>query len=146
MKVLKTFCNKMGIQVYIKGGNTSRNLLMVLKDKDVTFGEKLQEHLRAPSPIYDHSNNTGLQTSIDNFSIVGRNQYPHQDYQRGRIYKAYDPSLNRNIRRYQLSHLWDKVLFNTPDPKHQPWFLCTHYPHCKWMGAHTMLIMNWTGG
>ena len=36
-----------------------------------TFGEKYKQHLKATSPIYDHSNITGHHTSIDNFSIVG---------------------------------------------------------------------------
>ena len=31
-----------------------------------------REHLKAPSPIYDHSNTTGHTTVLDNFSIVGR--------------------------------------------------------------------------
>ena len=37
-----------------------------------TFGERLKEHLKHPSPIYDHSTITGHDTTIDNFSIVGR--------------------------------------------------------------------------
>ena len=37
-----------------------------------TFGERFKEHLKAPSPIYDHSNITGHSTTLDNFSIVGR--------------------------------------------------------------------------
>ena len=32
----------------------------------------VKEHLKAPSPIYDHFNITGHTTTIDNFSIVGR--------------------------------------------------------------------------
>ena len=37
-----------------------------------TFGERFKEYLKAPSPIYDHSNITGHSTTLDNFSIVGR--------------------------------------------------------------------------
>ena len=37
-----------------------------------TFGERLREHLKAPSPIYDHYNITGDNVAIDNFSIVRR--------------------------------------------------------------------------
>ena len=36
-----------------------------------TFGERYREHLKTPSPIYDHSNITGHATALDNFSIVG---------------------------------------------------------------------------
>ena len=72
------------LQVYFKGGNTIKNLLMGPKDQDTiqkksgviyryqcdrvecdeeyigessrTSGERFKEHLKAPSPIYDHSN------------------------------------------------------------------------------------------
>ena len=37
-----------------------------------TFGERFKEHLKHPSPIYDHNTITGHDTTIDNFSIVGR--------------------------------------------------------------------------
>ena len=36
-----------------------------------TFSERFKEHLKHPSPIYDHSNITGHNTTLDNFSIVG---------------------------------------------------------------------------
>ena len=97
---LKNVGKKHGIQTYFKGGNTIKSLLMTPKDKDHiskrsgiiyrfkcnrvdcddeyigessrTFGERYKEHLKAPSPIYDHHNITGHETSIENFSIVGR--------------------------------------------------------------------------
>ena len=37
-----------------------------------TFGERFREHLKASSPIYNHFTITGHSTTIDNFSIVGR--------------------------------------------------------------------------
>ena len=37
-----------------------------------TFGEWFREHLKAGLPIYDHYNITGNSATIDNFSIVGR--------------------------------------------------------------------------
>ena len=37
-----------------------------------TFTERFKEHLKAPSPIDDHSNISGHDVNIDNFSIVGR--------------------------------------------------------------------------
>ena len=37
-----------------------------------TFGERSKEHLKDPSPIHHHSNNTGHPTSQDNFQIIGR--------------------------------------------------------------------------
>ena len=96
---LKNTCRKYGVQVYFKGGNTIKNLLMAPKDQDTfqkksgviyrykcdrvecheeyigessrTFGGRFKEHLKAPSPIYDHFNTTGHNISIDNFNIVG---------------------------------------------------------------------------
>ena len=37
-----------------------------------TFGERFKEHLKDPSPIHHHSNNTGHPTSQNNFQIIGR--------------------------------------------------------------------------
>ena len=89
----------MGIHVYFRGGQTIRSLLVAPKDKDPifsksgvihrykcdrvecdewygesssTFGERFKEHQKAPSLIYDHSNTTGHTTTIENFSIVER--------------------------------------------------------------------------
>ena len=41
-------------------------------ESERTFVEKFKEHLKAPSPIYDHYNTSGHNVTIDNFSIVGR--------------------------------------------------------------------------
>ena len=92
--------SKYGVQVYFKGDTTIKNLLMSPKDKDPiqkqsgviyryqhdrvdcdeeyigessrTFGERFREHLKPPSPMYDHSNITGHDVTIKNFNIVGR--------------------------------------------------------------------------
>ena len=97
---VKRTCNRHGVQVYFRGGVTTKNFLMAPKDQDPmlkksgviyrykcgrvecdeeyigessrTFGERFKEHLKAPSPIYDHCNTTGHLVSIDNFSIVRR--------------------------------------------------------------------------
>ena len=96
----KNICSKHGIEMYFKGGNTIKDLLMCPKDRDNilqkkgviyrykwgrvdgedeyivesdrTFAERFREHMRAPSPIHDHFNITGHVVSLDNFSIVGR--------------------------------------------------------------------------
>ena len=79
---MKNVGKKHGIHTYFKGGNTIKSLLMTPKDKDHitkksgiiyrfkcnrvdcddeyigessrTFGERYKEHLKTPSPIYDH--------------------------------------------------------------------------------------------
>ena len=91
---------KHGIGVYFKGGNTIKELLAHSKDKDNiaqksgviyrykcdrvdcgeeyigesgrTFAERFRKHMRPPSPIHDHFKTTGHEVSLDNFSIVGR--------------------------------------------------------------------------
>ena len=102
---LKKICGKHGVQVYFKGGNTIKTLLVAPKDKDPilrksgviyrfkcgrvdcdeeyigessrSFGERFKEHQKAPSPIYDHSNISGHQVTIENFNIVGREDHNH---------------------------------------------------------------------
>ena len=79
-----------------------------------TFRERFKEHQKAPSPIYDHYNTTGHLVSIDNFSIVGReDQNPMRTIKEGLYIRVNNPSLNRNIGKYNLPHIWDEVLHNT---------------------------------
>ena len=135
-----------GIQIYFKGNNTLRQLLVKPKDKDPkenasgviysyqcgaincgeeytsetsrTQGECYKEHLREPSPIQAHSQLTGHQLSPDNFNILGREG---QDLTR-LIKESFhtrvnNPTLNRNIGKFQLNHIWDSVLFSIPNCK-----------------------------
>ena len=123
---LKKTCSEYGVQVYFKGGNTIKNLLMAPKDQDAihnksgviyryqcdrvecdeefigessrTFGERFKEHLKAPSPIYDHYNTTGHNVTLDNFSIVGREDQNLCRWIKEALYvRVNNPSLNKNI-------------------------------------------------
>ena len=97
---IKMICGRYGIQTHIKGGRTIKNLLVSPKDKDPmvnqsgaihwyqcgdlgcddeyimetsrTFGEIYKEHLKLPSAIHHHSNQTGHPTNQSNFQIIGR--------------------------------------------------------------------------
>ena len=138
---IKNVCNKHGVQVHYKGRNTIKSLLIAPKDKDHitkkgaiiyrfkcnrvdcdneyigessrTFGERFKERLKAPSPIYDHYNTTGHNTTIENFSIVGReDQNLIRAIKEAIFIKVNNPSLNRNIGKYHLPHIWDEVLLN----------------------------------
>ena len=63
-----------------------------------TFGERYKEHLKTPSPIYDHYNITGHETSIENFSIVGREDQNFIRAIKEAIYiRVNNSSLNKNI-------------------------------------------------
>ena len=60
---------------------------------------KPQEHQKAPSPIFDHSNITGHQVSIENFNIVGREDQNLSRAIKEALYiRVNNPSLNRKYR------------------------------------------------
>ena len=83
-----------------------------------TFGERFKEHQKAPSPIFDHHNTTGHNISIENFEIVGReDQNLMRTIKQALYIRVNDPSLNRNIGKYHLPHIWDEVLFNISELK-----------------------------
>ena len=126
----KNICRRYGVEVYFKGGRTIRDLLVHPKDKDTilkksgviykyscgrvdcgeeyigesgrTFGERYREHMRSPSPIMDH-NTTGHEVSLDNFTIVGREDNNIAWNIKEAIFiRVNDPSVNRNIGKFQL--------------------------------------------
>ena len=83
-----------------------------------TFGERFKEHLEAPSPIYDHQNIRGHDTTIENFSIVEREDQNLIRAIKEAIYiRVNSPSLNKNIGKYHMPHIWDEVLINIPELK-----------------------------
>ena len=58
----------------------------------------------------------GHEVSLDIFSIVGRNdQSLTRTIRKAMLIRVNDPSLNRNIGKYQLSHIWDEVLVKSPE-------------------------------
>ena len=143
---LKRTCQKYGVQVYFKGGNTIKSLLMVPKGKDPLmkksrviyrykcdrvecdeeyigessriFGERFKEHQKAPFPIFDHYNTTGHNISIEIFEIVGREDQNLMRTIKEALYiRVNDPSMNRNIGKYHLPHIWDEVLLNISELK-----------------------------
>ena len=66
------------------------------------------EYLRAQSPIYDHYKTTGHEVSLDNSSIVDRDdQSMTRTIREAMLMRVNDPFLNRNIGKYQLvNNLW----------------------------------------
>ena len=142
---IKNIGKKFGVQVYCKGGTTIKNLLMAPKDRDPiqkqsgviyryhcdwvdcdeeyigessrTF-EGSRKHLKPPSPIYDHSNISGHLVTINNFKIVGREDLNQIRTIKEALYiRVNDPSLNRNVGKCHLPHVWDEVLVNTTELK-----------------------------
>ena len=141
---IKKTGSKYRVKVYFKGGTTIKNLLMASEDKDPIqkksgviyiykcdrvkcddeyigessriFGERFKGHLKAPSPKFDHLNITGHNVTINNFNIVGREDQNLMRTIKEDLYiRVNDPSLNRNIGKYHLPHVWDEILFNIPE-------------------------------
>ena len=79
-----------------------------------TFGERYKEHLKLPSAIHHHSNQTGHTTNQNNFQIIGRKGHNLARNIKESIYiRVNNPTLNNNIGKFNLSHIWDRVLLNT---------------------------------
>ena len=115
LRVFKSLCGKHGVLVHFKGGQTLKNISVSPKDKGTMtkknsvicwyrydkidhdeeyigessrmFGERYIEHLKAPSPVFDHQNNSGYITSVENFRIIGREGKQHgQSHQESHIH------------------------------------------------------------
>ena len=140
----KNTCQKCGVQVHFKGGQTIKDLLMAPKDKDPitnksgviyrfkcsedgceeeyigesarTLAERFKEHQKSPSPFHDHCNISGHKADINNFNIIGReDQSLTRAIKEALFIRVNDPSLNRNIGKYHLPHIWDEVLHKTSE-------------------------------
>ena len=123
---IKKICGRYGIQTHFKGGRTIKNLLVSPKDKDPmvnqsvaiywyqcgdlgcnaeyigetsrTFGERYKEHLKPPSAIHHHSNQTGHTTNQNNFQIIGREGYNLARNIKESIYiRVNNPTLNNKF-------------------------------------------------
>ena len=116
-KSFKHICGKYGIQVHFKGNTTIKQVLMKPKDKDPrdnksgviysfqcsniacneeyieetsrTLGERCKEHLKHPSPIYMHIQQTGHNSTDNSFNIIGReDQGQARDHQGSCLHKS----------------------------------------------------------
>ena len=143
---VKRTCRKYGIQVHFKGGSTIKSLLIAPKDPDPMlkrsgviykytcdrvecdeeyigessrqFNERFKEHQKDPSPIFDHYTTTGHNIKLENFTIVGKEEQNLKRAIKEAMYiRANDPSLNRNVGKYHLPHIWDEVLVDIPELK-----------------------------
>ena len=83
-----------------------------------TFEERYKEHIKAPSPIFEHENITGHKTTLENFKIIAREGQNMTRAIKEAIYiRVNNPTLNRNIGKYNLPHIWNKLLFAIPELK-----------------------------
>ena len=145
----KKLCKKKGIQVHFKGTNTLRTALGNLKDKDPqnnqtgiiyhykcpqincpsvyigksgrSLGERVKEHFKAPFPIYHHSATTGHPMDSDQFNIVHKEVNSHSRTIKETMFiQVQDPTLNRNLGKYQLMHMRDHLLQVSPTLQCKP--------------------------
>ena len=143
---IKKICGRYGIKTHFKGGSTIKNLLVSPKDKDPmvnqsdviywyqcgdltcddeyigetsrTFGERYKEHLKDPSPIHHHNNQTNHPFNHKNFKIIGREGHHLSRYIKESIFiRVNNPNLNNDVGKFNLPHMWDRVLINTPGLK-----------------------------
>ena len=132
--------------MHLKGGHTIKNLLMNPKDRDPilkrsgviysfrcnkvecdeeyigesarTFGERYKECQKSPSPIHDHFTISGHTVSVEDFSILAREDQNLLRTIKEAIYiRANNPSLNKNVGKFHLPHIWDEVLLNISELK-----------------------------
>ena len=160
-KKCKTSCKSKGIQVYFKGTNTLRTQLVTPKDKDPklqksgiiyhykcphinctdahigetgrALGDRVNEHLKVPSPIYLHSNSTGHPLNPDCFNIIHKETHSSsRTIKEAMFIRVNDPTLNRNLGKYQLLHVWDNILQDMQTlqlkPSRLPPFLLHSHP------------------
>ena len=132
-------CGKMDIQVYLKGGNTIKNLLVAPKDKATStqkggviykykcnrvecdefvgslqgpLGKDLRNTL-GPLPQFLTMPTSQAIKPVRTQVWVENHITLHGPYKATCI-RVNDTSLNTNIGTYQLSHIWDEVMFSTP--------------------------------
>ena len=73
-------------------------------ETSTTFGERYKDHLKEPSLTYERSNNSGNSTNLDNFTIIGREDYGLARTIKESIYiRVNNPTLNRNVGNYNLT-------------------------------------------
>ena len=144
----RKLCKKKGIQVHFKGTNTLRTALGNPKDKDPknnqtgiiyhyqcpqincpstyigksgrSLGERVKEHFKAPSPIHLHSTTTGHPVDPEQFNIVHKEVNSHSRTIREAMFICVqNTTLNRNLGKYQLPHIWDHLLQASPTLQHK---------------------------
>ena len=72
------------------------------------------QHLKQPSHVNVHIQQTGHTTTSNNFNSTGREDLGLIRTIEESIYiRVNNPMLNRNIGKYNLNHIWNRVLFNT---------------------------------
>ena len=101
-----------------------------------------------PFPIYEHSHSLGHCINVDSFSIVGREVHGiTRTIKEAILIRVNDPSLNKNLGRFQLPNIWDEILQNTPTLHLRQYSATTpqwvHYPMPHSSG-HILFTLVWS--
>ena len=68
--------------------------------------------------MFGHQKSSGHETSMKNFKIIGREENNLARTLKVAMYiRVNNPTLNRNIGKYNLPHIWDRVLLTIPELK-----------------------------
>ena len=94
-----------------------------------SLGERVKEHFKAPSTIHLHSTTTGHPMDPEQFSIVHKEvNNQSRTIKEAMFICVQDPTLNRNLGKYQLLHIWDHFLLALPTLQHKPSIILTPPP------------------
>ena len=74
------------------------------------LGKRYKKHLKGPSPIHVHIQESGHNTTSNNSNIIRREDRDLAKTIKEAIYfRVNNQRLDRNVGKYNLSHLWDRV-------------------------------------
>ena len=83
-----------------------------------TLRERRKEHLKQHSPIHGHIPQTCHIITEDSFSTIGKEDWGQaRTIKDSILIRVNNPTLNQNIGKYNLNHIWDRALFNSPGLK-----------------------------
>ena len=90
------------------------------------LGRKGQGTFQSPLPIHLYSTTTGHPVDPEQFNIVHQEFNSHsRTIKEAMFICVQDPTLNRNLGKHQLLHIWDHLLQASPTLQHNPFSLPT---------------------
>ena len=112
-----------------------------------SLGERIKEHFEAHSPVHLHSTTTGHPMDPEQFNIVHKEVNSHsRTIKEPMLIHVQDPTLNRNLGKYQLPHIWDHPLLVSPTLQCKPSSLpTTPTPPNPLLVPPTLLLLSILG-
>ena len=86
-----------------------------IRETSRTFGERYKEHLKDPHSFINTVTIQATPTSHNSFQIIGREGHSlARNIKESIFLQVNSPTLNRNISKFNLPHIWERVLLKTP--------------------------------